>query len=107
MTDDYAFFGTLFALVCCVGGVVARDRTILRLISEGDSKVQAATEKKMDVLHERVNKTRDEFVRRDDLDGHLSRIEKSIGIMHEEQRDMNKRLNEFIAVTVVHDKLGR
>lgn len=43
-------------------------------------------------VHTRINDVRDKYVRRDDLDGHLRRIEKSIDDMREEQRVQMKSI---------------
>lgn len=97
----------IVAVLGCIGGVIARDRYIGSTIANGDKAVREECERKINsvkadcdkdtsVLHERINKTRDEFVRRDDLDGHLARIEKSISGMHEEQKGTNKRIDEFM-----------
>lgn len=104
----------LLGVVGCVGGIVARDRYISNTIVSGDKAVRDEFDRKLEVmqvevdkdaaiLHERINKTRDEFVRRDDLDGHLSRIEKNIGAMHDEQKGMNKRLDDFMVAMVKKD----
>ena len=78
-------FAVLAGLVAIVGGALIRDRYIFKEISTGDDK-----------LHERVNKIREEFVRRIDLDDHLVRIEKSIAGLLEEQKTTNKRIDEFM-----------
>lgn len=53
-------------------------------------------------LHERVNRVRDEYVRRDDLDGHLSRMEKQFDDIRSEMRrgsaQVEQRLNEVIVM---------
>lgn len=92
------------SILTLVGGAIARDRYISASIATGDKAVRDEMDKKIDVVHERVNKTRDEFVRRDDLDGHLARIEKSIAGMHEEQKITNKRIDEFMTEMVKHAK---
>lgn len=43
-----------------------------------------------DKLHARINEVRKEYVRRDDLDGHLSRIDKKLDEIANEQKDMNR-----------------
>lgn len=88
----------LFGFVACIGGLIARDRYISAAIATGDKAVRDEMIKETGVCHERINKTRDEFVRRDDLDGHLARIEKSIAGMHDEQKGTNKRIDEFMTV---------
>lgn len=107
MDIDTSLIVAVVAVLGCVGGVIARDRYIAGTITNGDKAVRdefdrkiaamkADCDKDANVLHERINKTRDEFVRRDDLDGHLARIEKSISGMHEEQKGTNKRIDEFM-----------
>lgn len=74
------------SVVGIVGGIIARDRALMRQINDGDA-----------ALHERVNRTRDEFVRRDDLDKHLARIDANIAGMYAEQKETNKRIDAFMA----------
>jgi hypothetical protein len=102
MEMDFAtiIIGWIISMVTLVGGIIARDRYISASISTGDKAVRDEMDKKVGVLHERVNNTRDEFVRRDDLDGHLGRIEKTINSMHEEQKETNKRIDGFMAEMV-------
>lgn len=85
-----------FGFVACIGGLIARDRYISAAITSGDKAVRDEMSRDIGVCHERINKTRDEFVRRDDLDGHLARIEKNIVGMHNEQKETNKRIDEFM-----------
>ena len=87
-------------VIVIVGGIIARDRYLLLTISTGDASLQKELDRRTDVLHERVNKTRDEFVRREDLDGHLQRIEGAMRGMHEEQKGTNKRIDEFMNAMV-------
>lgn len=53
-------------------------------------------------LHDRVSRVRDEYVRRDDLEGHLRRIDKSFDDVRADirrgQEETNKRLGEIAAV---------
>lgn len=92
MSNDLQWIvGAAFALVGLIGGVIARDRQLSKMITEGDDK-----------LHERVNRVRDEFVRRDDLDNHIHRLDKSIDQLSKDIRDQSaettKRLDALIAV---------
>ncbi len=79
--------GMAFAAV--VGGIIIRDRQVMGAIKAGD-----------DQLHERVNRTRDEYVRRDDLDQHIRRIEKSVEEMRVEMRE-HRRADEKLDATLV------
>jgi len=88
------------SIVAIVGGLIARDRALMRQISDGDAAVQKLSDGHVANLHERINKTRDEFVRRDALDGHLARIDKNIAGMYAEQNETNRRIDEFMATMV-------
>lgn len=72
----------LFALV---GGIVVRDRQVHRSIAEGDA-----------ALHARVTKVQEEYVRRDDLNGHIASIENGLNQMREEQRETNRRIDALL-----------
>lgn len=98
MADDIKWlFGALVAVVAAVGGFIARDRALVNQIRDGDDNSRKVAKEGADALHERVNKVRDEFVRRDDLDGHIKRFERSVSEMRGEMRhghtETNKRLD--------------
>ncbi|QDP56573.1 MAG: hypothetical protein GOVbin2380_8 [Prokaryotic dsDNA virus sp.] len=77
--------GAAIALFSVIGGMIVRDRQVMKSINEGDEK-----------LHERINKVQSEYVRRDDLNGHISSIEKSVHEMREEQRETNRRIDALL-----------
>lgn len=75
-----------------VGGVILRDRQVMQSISDGDDK-----------LHSRVDKVKDEYVRRDDLASHIARIEKSVDEVKDgmrEQRSEQQHTNERLDATL-------
>ncbi len=87
-------------IVAMVGGFIVRDRMVARVISEGDGK-----------LHARIDRVKDEYVRRDDLSDHIVRIEKSVDAMKEEQRRTNdeqrrtnERIDKILAAVLKADK---
>ena len=59
-----------------------------------------AIKKGDNVLHERVNDVRDQYVRRSDLDGHMTRIDGSMrdmrADMKEQHRDTQQRLDSVL-----------
>jgi uncharacterized protein YlxW (UPF0749 family) len=69
-------------LIGLVGAAILRDRQHAEAVRRGD-----------DVLHQRINKVRDEYVRRDDLNSHIERIERSIEGMHTTQQETNRRID--------------
>lgn len=101
-------FGGL--LVTIIGGVIARDRAITNMIHTNHEENTKAIKDGDDVLHERINRTRDDlsngYVRRADLDGHLGRIETRIGEMRQdmkdERRETNARLDVILAAVTTN-----
>lgn len=83
-----SIIGWGLTVVALVGGIVLRDRQVLTMIKDGDDK-----------LHERVGRVKDEYVRRDDLDQHIRRIEKSVEEMRNEMREQ-RRTNERLDTTL-------
>jgi hypothetical protein len=62
--DIQMLIGIVAAGVAIIGGIIVRDRYVAKSIRDGDAE-----------LHSRINKVKDDYVRRDDLDKHLERIE--------------------------------
>lgn len=100
MDIDGGTIGAICTVIICVGGIIARDRYIAGTIATGDKAIRDELNRNVDVCHERINKTRDEFVRRDDLDAHMTRIEKTMSGMHEEFKGTNKRIDEFMTAVL-------
>lgn len=92
----YQLITIAIAFVGVIGGIIARDRFIIQYINTANETMRETMRHELDNLHSRVNATRDGFVRRDDLDGHLRRMETNIKEMREEQRETNKRLDAFM-----------
>lgn len=90
MTDEFLIFGAVVSVVGLIGGVIVRDRYVMKTITDGEKE-----------LHARINKVRDDFVRKDDLDGHLTRIDSNIkelkSGLKENGTEMNRRLDKIIA----------
>lgn len=91
--DYQTLIGIILGLVTAAGGLVARDRHVLGKIQSGD-----------DQLHERVNRVRDEYVRRIDLDAHIVRLDASVQKLSEEisrsSTATNQRLDALLAYMV-------
>ncbi len=66
----------------------ARDRSLVAMIEA------SATQ-----LHDRVNRTRDEFVRRDDLAEHLLRLDKQFDSMRADMRLLSDEIRRLIGRT--------
>jgi len=85
--------GILIAGAASVGGIIMRDRHVLKSISEGDEK-----------LHVRINTFEKSFVRRADLNGHMQTIENMVNQMREEQRETNQRIDRVLQLMIKNSK---
>jgi hypothetical protein len=86
-------FAAAAAAAATIGGFIVRDRQVAKTIADGDAE-----------LHQRVNKVRDEYVRRDDLTGHITRIETMLIAMRDEQRRTNERIDSLLVKLVEQTK---
>lgn len=109
--DSWQPFLAIGALLTpIVLAAMARDRSLLVMLNSArqdalnaivvmkdDARrmIAASTEP----LHDRVNRVRDEYVRRDDLDGHLARMGKQFDDIRDDMRrnseNLDKRLDEI------------
>lgn len=84
-----------------IGLEVSLAMAFLTVLVAGFYRLSDSIRRGDDVLHARVNTIRDEYVRRSDLDNHLSRIEVSMrdirAEMKEQHRDTQVRLDVVLA----------
>ena len=84
--------GFAMALVGALGGFITRDRQVHAKIEEVSKEASA----KVATLSKDVECVRRDYVRRDDLSTHLAAIEKSIGLMRDEQREHQRRIDQVL-----------
>ena len=84
--------GFAMALVAALGGFITRDRQVHAKIEEVSKEADA----KVANLSKDLDSVRRDYVRRDDLSTHLAAIEKSIGLMRDEQRDHQRRIDQVL-----------
>ena len=84
--------GFAMALVAARGGYIARDRQGHNKSAEGSK--EAA--EKVACLSKDLDSVRRDYVRRDDLSTHLAAIEKNIGLMRDEQREHQRRMDKVL-----------
>ncbi|MBX8802654.1 hypothetical protein HBA92_18110 [Ochrobactrum sp. MR28] len=76
--------------VSFIVALIASFRSLAASIKTGD-----------DALHERINRTRDDYVRRVDLDGHINQLRDGMKELKEESRESaketNKRLDQVLS----------
>ena len=75
-------------LLAIAGGMVVRDRFVTKSIRDGD-----------DQLHKRINEVKDVYVRRDDLNQHITRLERAVEDVKGELREM-RRHHELVITTM-------
>lgn len=77
-----ALLGAAGTIIAIIGAIVASHRWTTDKIQKGD-----------DALHERVNRVRDDYVRRVDLDTHMTRLETNVHQLREENREGTREIN--------------
>jgi hypothetical protein len=94
-------------LVFAIGTLIVAFRNLATRIDEGKSEAKKGD----DALHERVNRVRDEYVKRIDLDGHMGRMETTVKELREEAREgtreINRRLDQVLTTLQPSDRSGR
>lgn len=76
------------AISVCVfftGSLIGSFRSLSTRISQSNDKI-----------HLRIDGVKENYVRRDDLDGHINRIEENIKALRKEQQDNHQKLLEAI-----------
>lgn len=84
--------GFAMAIVAAIGGFITRDRQVHAKIEEVSKEAAA----KVANLSKDVECVRRDYVRRDDLSTHLAAIEKNIGLMRDEQREHQRRMDKVL-----------
>ena len=84
--------GFAMALVGALGGFITRDRQVHNKIAE----VGKEAAEKVACLSKDLDSVRRDYVRRDDLSTHLAAIEKNIGLMRDEQREHQRRMDKVL-----------
>jgi len=87
--DLIALIGLAGTIVGIIVAIIASHRTTSDKIQKGD-----------EALHDRINRVRDEYVKRADLDSHMARIEANVKELREENREgtreINRRLDQVL-----------
>jgi len=82
----FTIIGAGLVIIGLIGGIIVRDRQVHKTIAEGDN-----------ILHARITKVQEEYVRRDDLYNHIRSIENIVNQMREEQRATNARIDAVLS----------
>lgn len=73
--------------------LIAAFRALSGKIEKGNSELAKGIKDGDDHLHERVNRVRDEYVKRVDLDGHMTRMETNVKELRDENREGTREIN--------------
>lgn len=84
------------ALAALVGGMIIRDRQVMKAIGDGDERERKHTDELTAELHKRINRMQENYARRDDLDKHMETIEGMVNSIRDEQRETNRRIDELL-----------
>jgi uncharacterized protein (DUF927 family) len=68
-----------------VGAIITAFRNLAGRISTGDRE-----------LHNRIDEVKEKYVRRDDLDGHIGRLDQNVREIREEMRENHRQVLEAI-----------
>lgn len=83
-----------------IGKIDSGDSNLSKKIDNESAALFAGMKEANEALHERVNRVRDEYVRRTDLDGHIQRLEKNVDDLRSDikqsRHEMNDRLDRII-----------
>lgn len=88
---------SLTVLLTTAGMLIAAFRALSAKIDSSNAEQTEQIKDGDDKLHERINRVRDEYVKRIDLDGHLGRIDQTLREMRDEWRDMNRTIIAAVA----------
>ena len=94
--------GVAFTLITIIGGIIARDRYILGLISKSHESTAREAQRAADKLDDRLNRVKDEYVRRVDLDGHIGRLDNSVQNLTGEMRSSSAQTNQRLDAILAH-----
>lgn len=76
--DIWTLVGIFGAFAAAAGAYVIRDRHVFKTIGDGDRRNAEAISQSSEKLHDRMNRVRDEYVKRSDMDGHIKHLEQSV-----------------------------
>jgi uncharacterized protein YlxW (UPF0749 family) len=105
-----ALAGGVIGLLTVVGGVIARDRSLIGTFTAMVNQARDEADKEAKALHERINRVRDEYSKRTDLDAHVQQMNVALQGLAAEVRthtqQSNTRLDNLVAVLVERAKSG-
>ena len=99
MTPEWAI-GTSIALAVLVGGIIIRDRQVMKSITDGDKELLKSVNEGDEKVHHRINNILITHVKKDDLEMYLKPLKDNVTEMREEQRGTNQRIDTLLNAMV-------
>ena len=97
MGDDLKWIVTVaIGIATVIGGLLMRDRHMLATIRKGDEDALRHSREGDDRLHERINRVRDEYVRRDDHDRSQDALRELLMDIRQGQAELNRRIDQVL-----------
>ena len=97
MGEDLKWIVTVaLGVITVIGGLLMRDRHMLATIRKGDEDAIRHAQEGDDRLHERVNRVRDEYVRRDDHDRAYDALRELLVDIRQGQVELNRRIDQAL-----------
>ena len=93
---------TLVALVALVGGIIARDRYILNVISQNHEGSIKAIQQAAQNSNDRIDRVKYEYVRLVNLDGRISHLDSSLKDLTSEMCTSATATNNRLDVLLTH-----
>ena len=74
------------SIVSMVGGIIVRDRQVIRMINSGDERIC-----------DKLSQVEKNYVRIEHMNGHIKTIENMIQAMRQEQQETNRRIDMVLS----------
>lgn len=96
-TDLKWLIGVAVSITLAVTGMMITSfRMLSTKISTNSRNLHEKVEDNHREVHGRIDNVKEKYVRRDDLDGHIERIDRNIAEMRAEQRDQTRQMLDAI-----------
>jgi hypothetical protein len=97
MEEDLKWIVTVtLGIITVFGGLLMRDRHLLSTIRKGDEDTIRHSREGDDRIHDRINRVRDEYVRRDDHDRAYDALRELLVDIRQGQVELNRRIDQAL-----------
>lgn len=88
--------GVVIAFIALCGGVIVRDRQVVKMVKDGDEKHGESLKKSEENLHHRINEVKDTHVRKDDMRDLIGSVNKRMDNINNLVQETNNRLYDLV-----------